>query len=143
MRYATMLRMLLCVPVILLVAAPVAAAASLNTPCSSVEHVLTNGHKAKLETVIARQLNVPNVEIIRYFGFAHWSVVYIDSRDADETFLFYDAANVRRRYINTWSGATGYDEERDMLDWTLKNVPKIPMHLAECFSWYVTKGRDR
>lgn len=120
--------------------APVAAEA---TPCDVVDSHPTDERKTALAVAITKQLkNSSKVDVLREFRSSTWSIVYLDSHQGDELFLFYAAEPTTHRYIAQWSGAARLDEEVSMRDWAVKHVSRIPQQLAGCFAWYATKGRS-
>ena len=72
-----------------------------------------------------------------------WSIIYVDTHESDEAYVFYAHDPLRSRYVTLWSGAARMDEEQEIKVWTIKNAPGIPQKLAGCFAWHVTKNRDR
>lgn len=44
--------------------------------------------------------------------------------------------------IHLWGGVALEDEEQEIRDLTLKDVPEITRPLARCFAWCVTKERQ-
>ena len=113
-----------------------------SSSCSRIDRSLSEEHKTALATAIAKQLNAKNVNVLRSFKSGDWSIINVDSHEADEAFLFYEGDPLTNLYIALWSGAATTDEEADVRNWAIKNAPKIPPHLASCFAWYVTKGRN-
>ncbi|WP_035374425.1 hypothetical protein [Pseudoduganella violaceinigra] len=97
--------------------------------------------KKNWSEAIAKQLGVPSVDVLSTFASRQWRVVYVDTHQADEVFLFYPNVPAEGTYINMWSGAAMRSEGAAMEEWALKNVPGIPKQLASCFAWYATAGR--
>ena len=130
---------------ILGVAVFIAAASSAwaASPCEGVNRSLTDERKAALAPEIAKQLGYKSVDVLQSFQTGTWSIIYVDTHESDETFLFYAHDPVKSRYITEWSGAAAIFEEHAIKRWTLKNAPGIPISLASCFAWHVTKDRDR
>ena len=112
-------------------------------PCNNVDRSLTDISKAALAPVIARQLRAERVDVLQSFRFGGWTILYVNSFDSDETFLFYPHDPLHTRYITMWGGAAAGNEEQSIKHWTLKNAPGIPPKLASCFAWHVTNDRDR
>lgn len=81
------------------------------------------------------------VDVLQSFKVDAWSIVYVDTHQADAAFLFYAKDPLTERYVTSWSGAAARQEERSIERWTRKNAPGIPLRLARCFAWYVTQGR--
>ena len=128
---------------ILLIAALAVAAPSIwaATPCYGVDRGITNERKAALGPGIARQLNVMHVDVLESWQFGGWSIIYVDTHESDDAFLFYSHDALTSPYLTLWGGVATPDEEREVKDWTLKNAPGIPPRLADCFAWHVTHDR--
>ncbi len=111
------------------------------SPCDNVDRSLTDNSKAVLAPVIAMQLHSQKVDVLQAFRFEGWTIIYVDSHDADESFLFYSHDPLHNRYITRWGGAAAWNEEQSIRAWTIKNAPGIPLKLASCFAWHVTNDR--
>jgi hypothetical protein len=114
-----------------------------GSPCDGVDRGLTQKTKAAWAHAIARQLHAPRVDLLQSFRSKGWTIVYVDSHEADEVFLFYSHDPLHSSYVTMWSGAARIDEEQTIRAWTLKNAPGIPQKLAGCFAWYVTNPNGR
>ncbi len=114
-----------------------------GSPCDKVSRALLSERKAVLAPEIAKQLNVKSVDVLQSFQLGSWQIIYVDTHESDEPFLFYSGDPLIRRYVTMWSGAACMDEEPEIRAWTLKNAPGIPRRLASCFAWHVTKSRDQ
>jgi hypothetical protein len=112
------------------------------TPCSTVDRALTAAQKHAWSPAIARQLRVPNIDVLQVFHQDHWRIIYVDTHRSDNGFLFYRDDPLHSRYITLWAGVAQSDEEASIEQWTVTNVPGIPSDLAQCFAWYVTQHRD-
>ncbi len=112
------------------------------SPCDGVDNGLNKERAVDLAPVIAKQLHVARVEVLKSFRMDNWSIIYVDTHVSDETFLFYARDPLTSQYINEWSGAATRYEGQIIKDWAIKNVPGIPIQLATCFAWYVTKSDD-
>jgi hypothetical protein len=112
------------------------------SPCDNVDRSLTDNSKAVLAPVIAMQLHSQKVDVLQAFRFEGWTIIYVDSHDSDETYLFYSHDPLHNRYITRWGGAAESNEEQSIRNWTLKNAPGIPPKLASCFAWHVTNDPD-
>jgi hypothetical protein len=108
-----------------------------------VDRRLSDKSKAVWAPEIAKQLLTRKVDVLQSFRFNGWSIIYVDSHDADESFLFYSGDPIHSRYITEWSGAAAFNEEQSIRAWTLKNAPGIPPRLASCFAWYVVNDRGK
>ena len=109
--------------------------------CNDVDRSLTTARKLALAPAIAKQLKTSQVDVLQSFASGGWSIILVDSHDADEAFLFYSSDPLTSHYVSLWSGAAEVDEEQKIKDWAIKNAPSIPTKLANCFAWYVTLGR--
>ncbi len=113
------------------------------SPCDNVDRSLTDNTKGTLAPVIAKQLHTQKVDVLQSFRLEGWTIIYVNSHDADESFLFYPHDPVHSRYVTRWGGAAAWNEEQSIKSWTLKNAPGIPPKLASCFAWHVTSDRDK
>lgn len=112
------------------------------SPCDGVDRGLTDSSKVKWAPMIARQLHAKKVDVLQSFRFEGWYIIYVDTHESDETFLFYSHSPLRSHFVTMWSGGAAMNEEQSIKSWTLKNAPGIPQKLAGCFAWYVTNGRS-
>jgi len=113
------------------------------TPCEGVDRSLPNDRKAALAPAIAKQLHSKRVDVLQSFRDGNWQIIYVDTHDSDNGFLFYSHDPMRNHYVTVWGGVALGDEETEIRTWTLKNAPGIPLKLAKCFAWHVTNDRDR
>ena len=88
-------------------------------------------------------MGMPSVDVLQSFRLGSWDIIYVDTHQTDEAFLFYPQDPSLGRYVTLWAGAAMHDEEREIRSWVLKNAPGIPGKLAACFAWHVTKHRDK
>lgn len=126
---------------VLLLVASISQPVMANTPCEAFAVKLANDQQKIWSKAIAKQLQVPTVDVLNVLGEDRWRIVYVDTHQSDEVFLFYPDTPVDGTYVSMWSGAAIKSEGPVIEDWTLKNVPNIPKELASCFAWYVTSGR--
>jgi hypothetical protein len=128
------------VPIILLLSTISVARA---TPCDGIDRGLTAERSAALARAIAEELHTKTVDVLQSYSNDSWSILYIDTHEADRAFLFFSGNPLKdHHYVTLWSGAARQDEEQDIMSWALKNAPGIPPPLARCFAWHVTKDRD-
>lgn len=127
------------VTVVFALCVPVAHA---ETPCDGIDRSLTAEQRSTWAPELAKQEAVPSVTVLQSFRLDDWRIIYVDTHQSDETFLFYGHDPLKSHFITEWSGAAMIDEEEEMKSWTLKNAPGIPLKLASCFAWHVTKNRD-
>ena len=125
----------------MLIFAALSACAS-EPPCTSVSRNVTVERKEALSLAIAKQLGMPDVDALQSFRYGDWSIIYVDTHQSDEVFLFYARDPLTSHYVTTWSGGAARDEEESIRSWVVRNAPGIPAQLASCFAWHVTKDRD-
>jgi hypothetical protein len=113
------------------------------SPCDGVDRGLTDKSKAEWAPVIAKQLHAQKVDVLQSFRFEDWSIIYVDTHESDNAFLFYSHGPLRSHYVTVWGGAAMKDEEQSIKVWALKNAPGISQKLAGCFAWYVTNARTQ
>lgn len=111
------------------------------SPCDGVDRRLTNERKATLAPAIAKELKVKRVDVLQSFRQDGWSIIYVDTHESDETFVFYAHDPMKNHYVTLWGGVALPEEERQIKRWVLKNAPGIPAPLAACFAWHVSKER--
>jgi hypothetical protein len=111
------------------------------SPCDGVDRSLTMMLQAAWAPEIAKQLGMKSVYVLQAFRFKGWSIIYVDTRQTDQVYLFYANDPLTSHYVTLWGGDAAMDEEDDTRAWTLKNAPGIPPKLASCFAWHVTKDR--
>jgi hypothetical protein len=116
---------------------------SAATPCDGIDRTLTDERRALLARALAKQLNTSRVDVLQSFRSGEWQIVYVDTHDSDESFLFFHADPLVSRYVTRWGGAAARFEEQAVREWTIKNAPRIPRKLASCFAWHVTQDRDK
>ena len=113
------------------------------SPCDGVDRSLAKNRKMALASAIAKQLNSERVDVLQSFREGKWSIIYVDSHDRDNGFLFYSDDPLKSRYITVWGGVALQSEEKEIRQWTLKNARGIPSRLAGCFAWHVTNNRNK
>jgi hypothetical protein len=107
-----------------------------------VDRTLSNGRKDILAPAIAKQLDATKIDVRESLQFGGWSIIYVDTHNSDDAYLFFASNPLASRPVTMWGGAAARDEERDIRIWTIKNAPGIPPKLANCFAWHVTKDRE-
>jgi len=113
------------------------------TPCGGIDRSLGPARRTELETRLARELHVKKADIVQSFKKETWSILYVRTPAADETFLFYNHNPSYTQHIAQWSGAAKPEEENAIKAWTLGHAAGIPESLADCFAWHVTRERDK
>jgi len=98
------------------------------SPCDGVNHSLTTERRAVLAPVIAKQEHRPIVDILESFSFGGWNIIYINTHQSDETFLFYEHDPFSSHYITEWSGAARIDEGQTIKKWAEKRAPGFPQN---------------
>lgn len=111
-------------------------------PCAGVDFGLDSEYVAAVKPSIEKQLNVAVVDVLEIFRSDAWAIVYVDTHESDETFLFYSGDPKKNHYSTLWSGAAKIGEEQEIRKWVFENAPGIPGKLAECFAWHVTIERS-
>jgi hypothetical protein len=111
-------------------------------PCSGVSRELSDQEGKSLAPVIALQLGYKEVHVLQRFNYETWNIVYVETYQSDEAFLFYDGNPLTHRYITTWGGGASRDEEDSVKRWIIENAHGVPDKLATCFAWHVTNDRD-
>jgi len=114
---------------------------AVGAPCDGIDRSLSAEAKLMLAPVIAKQLQTTAVDLLSSLKSGAWTILYVNPHDADEAFLFYSGDPLTSRYVTLWAGAATRDEESSIRKWVQANAPDAPPALAECFAWYVTKGR--
>lgn len=112
------------------------------SPCDGVDRQLDKERKIALEPVIAKQLQATKVDVLQSFRMDSWSIIYVDTHEADEASLFYNGDPLTNHFITLWSGGASSTEEEEIKNWVMKNAPGVPTGLAGCFAWHVTNDRD-
>ena len=114
---------------------------SAQNACSGVNRTLSRERAKALGPIVARQLDAKQAEISQSFRFGGWRILNVSTGEADDAYVFYSGYPTRNKYVTLWGGVALGNEEREIRAWTLKNAPGIPLTLAKCFAWHVTKER--
>jgi hypothetical protein len=112
---------------------------SAENACSGVDRTLPRERAKALGSLVAKQLDAKQGEITQSFRFGGWSILDVSTGIADDAYVFYSGDPMRTKYVTLWAGAALEDEEGEIRAWTLKDAPGIPVTLARCFAWHVTK----
>jgi len=112
------------------------------SPCDGMTGSLSAKYKALLAPKIAKELRVKAVDVLQSFRSQRWRIIYVDTHESDETFVFYDGNPLTSHYVTLWGGAATIYEEQQIEEWVLNNAKNIPIQLANCFAWHVTHDRD-
>lgn len=107
--------------------------------CSGVDRTLSSERAKLLGPFIAKQLDAKKAEISQSLRFGGWTILYVSTGEADDAYVFYSGDPTRNRFVTLWGGVALESEEGEIRTWTLKNAPGIPLTLAKCFAWHVTK----
>jgi len=119
------------------------------SPCQGVNQSFGENikNRVELERAIAKQMNsshqhlkIASVAVDKLYVYENWSIVYVNPHVAEPVFLFYSGNPMRTRYVTQWGGTAFGEDETTIKNWVLKNAPGIPLKLAACFAWQVTKG---
>lgn len=115
-----------------------------SSPCSGLKTNLDVTQKNLIEKNIMRQLNqefeVKKVDVLAFFTYQGWSMVYENDWASDESILVYSGDILHTDYVAIFSGAVSIDD--DMEQWIKESAPGIPDKLAQCFSWYSAYRTD-
>lgn len=112
------------------------------TPCDGIDRSLTPERRVALAPAIAKELSSRSLDVLQSFRSDSWSIIYVDTHEADRAFLFFDSNPLTGHYVTLWSGTARPTEEQEILNWATKYAPGIPSALARCFAWHVAKDRD-
>ena len=115
--------------------------------CQGIDRMLSGERKAALAPRVAKQLQaqlpgLSAVDVLQSFRQGDWTVLYVDTHESDEAFLFYSADPLSHRYITLWSGGAAKGEEADIMQWTAAHAPGIPRRLAACFAHVAVYGNE-
>lgn len=127
-------------------ASPVTASPATSrtaSPCDGVDRTLSDIDRREWPAPIATQLGVAKVDVLQSLAFGGWHIVYVNTHQSDQAFLFYAGDPRTHRYVTLWAGAAMADEEQEIFTWAIHDAPAIPARLAQCFAWHVTKHRDQ
>ena len=72
-------------------------------PCDGVDRGLMDARKSALASVLAGQLHASTVDVRDSLSASGWNIVYVDTHEADEAFLFFSGDPLRA--ITLLSGA--------------------------------------
>jgi hypothetical protein len=89
-----------------------AAPASGGSPCDTVSRDLPSERKAVLAPEIAKQLNVTSVDVLQSFTLGSWQIIYVNTHESDEPFLFYSGDPLKTRYVTMWAVRLAYTKNR-------------------------------
>jgi len=106
-----------------------------------VDRALPRKRAEALGPSVAKQLGTKKADISQSFRFGGWSILYVSTGVADDAYVFYSGDPMRKKFVTLWGGAALENEEKAIRVWTLKNAPGIPLTLARCFAWHVTRER--
>ena len=67
----------------------ISSVACASTPCDGVNRSLSKERIVVLSPVIAKQLHVSTVDVLQSFRMDRWSIIYVETHESDEAFLFY------------------------------------------------------
>lgn len=113
------------------------------SPCDGVDRSLTADRKIALASAIAKQLQASRVDVLESFRLDSWSIIYVGTDNSDNAFLFYSGDPLVDHFVTLWGGAATENEQNSIRRWALKHAPQIPMGLANCFAWHVTRDREQ
>jgi hypothetical protein len=113
-----------------------------------VNRVIDEKDRPAFSSEIARQLktelpDVASIQILQYFSYQDWRVIYVDTQVSDEVFLIFNGSPLKGNYLDLLAGAYTMDDGKFIRDQLEKGKSKgIPPKLAKCIAWHITKARD-
>jgi len=116
---------------------PTAYAAS--NPCDGIDRGPSGESRTEIARLLARQLEVGEVQIIQAYRSDIWNVLAVES-DNERSYLVYAGDPLRTAFIASWTGAGTGEDEKSVRAWVTRSAQSMPPKLAECFAWSVTKG---
>ncbi|PRC92746.1 hypothetical protein [Solimicrobium silvestre] len=125
-----------------------ATASAIASPCDGINRSINLQNKRFFAETITKQLkaqipDVASVQILQYFAYKDWSVVYVNTQVSDEVFLIYHDSPLKGKYLDSLAGAYAANEEQSVYDHLINGDSKgIPTKLAKCIAWHITKDRD-
>jgi hypothetical protein len=105
---------------------------AMGSPCDKVAFSLTLTQKTDFSTAVAAQLQTESVKILHSYRLGNWYLFYVNTRAADEDFVFYRGDPTNHQYAALWSGTAASTEQ--LRSWARMNAPGIPESLAKCFA---------
>jgi hypothetical protein len=57
------------------------------SPCDGIDRSLTPAQSAALAPIISEQRQAKSVEVLQSYRYESWSIIYIDTPEADRAFL--------------------------------------------------------
>lgn len=94
---------------------------------------------AGLGAKAAHDMGVTSATVLERVTNGAWTILHVEPSQLDNAYLFYASDPARAdKFLTLWAGAAAPDERAEVLDWTLKNAPGIPLPLARCFARHVT-----
>jgi hypothetical protein len=108
---------------------------AMGSPCDKVAFSLTSTQKTDFSKAVAAQLQSESVKILHSYRLGNWYLFYVNTRAADEDFVFYRGDPPNHQYTALWSGAGAGTEQSELRNWARMNAPGIPESLAKCFAF--------
>ena len=113
------------------------------SPCDRVSQPLTSAQRSNLSAAVAGQLQTVTAKILHAYRLGNWYLLYADTPDADEAFVFYRGDPLSHQYVALWSGAGAKTGQSELRSWARLNAPGVPETIAKCFAWSAVAGRTR
>ncbi|WP_133159225.1 hypothetical protein [Superficieibacter electus] len=112
-----------------------------GTPCDGVSRDLglTPEQIITLKANIGLQVDSDHVDIEDVYQEQGWSIIFIDSHNADKSYLVFSDDVLTSRYITRWSGAATIFERAKLTAQFKKEAPGIPEHSAHCIAWHIAE----
>ncbi|REG22399.1 hypothetical protein [Roseateles depolymerans] len=118
------------------------SAMAAKSPCDDVDRSLSAVDARRLSLSVSTQLAMDGSDVQESFQFRGWWILYTETHQSDEVYLFYKNDPSASRYVGLWSGIARPEETLQIEKWTKKNVIGIPSVLAKCFAWHMTKHKN-
>ena len=84
----------------------------------------------------------PNTgKVLHAYRLGNWYLFNVDTRVADEAYVFFRGDPLTRHYAALWEGGSGSQPE--LRTWARQNAPGIPEALAKCFAFGAASHRAK
>jgi hypothetical protein len=122
----------------------VTAASAAAHPCTFVQRgALIQRPDIEVERHVAKLLGVADIDVLESLRVRDWHVLYVNTHESDELFVFLRGDPRAASVAATWGGAAARFERKELAVWARRNARGVPRRLARCFAWYAVEGRHR